>query len=178
MVGRHSVMRPLGARNRGTTGSGGFSLIEMLVATAVFSFGMGGMAALMLSSAGGMAEAEHHSIANLSAAAMAATVQLSPAALEHAIDFQDSVPPCFEGDTCSAEEWLGSQYQSWQHEIERTLPEGAGVICHDSTPMDGSAAAPACDNNGPAAAKVFWQETRHAHDDDRGNRRVVVHIPQ
>lgn len=169
MVGRHSVF---------VAGSGGFSLIEMLVATAVFSFGMGGMAALMLASAGGMVEAEHHSVANLSAAAMAATVQLSPAALDHPVNPPESVPLCFEGDACTAEEWLGSRYHFWRLELERRLPGGAGVVCRDSTPMDGDAAAPACDGNGPAVTKVFWQETRHAHDDDGGSRRVVVQVPR
>jgi Tfp pilus assembly protein PilV len=70
-------------------------LIEMLVATTVFSFGMGGMAALMLSAAGGMAEAEHESQSHLHAAAMAASLQLSPAALEHLAIPPPSVPLCF-----------------------------------------------------------------------------------
>lgn len=169
MVGRHSAP---GA------GSGGFSLIEMLIATTVFSFGMGGMAALILSSAGGMAEAEHHSVAHLGAAAMAATVQLSPAALEHIANPPQSAVLCFEGDSCTAEEWLASQYHFWRLEVERTLPGGAGVLCRDATPMDGDAQAPACDGSGPAVTKVFWHETRHVHDDGGGNRRVVVQVPQ
>lgn len=173
MVGTHSV-----AGRKLRTGSGGFSLIEMLVATTVFSFGMGGMAALMLSSAGGMAEAEHHSVAHLSAAAMAATVQLSPAALEHLANPPQTVSLCFESESCTAEQWLNGRYHLWRLEVERKLPGGAGVVCRDATPMDGTASAPACDGSGPAVSKVFWHETRHAHDDDGGQRRAVAQVPQ
>lgn len=173
MAGKYSV-----ARRNSRTGSGGFSLIEMLVATTVFSFGMGGMAALMLSSAGGMAEAEHHSVAHLSAAAMAATVQLSPAALEHLANPPQTVSLCFESENCTAEQWLNGRYHLWRLEVERKLPGGAGVVCHDATPMDGTASAPACDGSGPAVSKVFWQEFRHAQDDDGGERRAVAQVPR
>ena len=178
MDGRHSVTGASDYKRRGPTGSGGFSLVEMLIATTVFSFGMGGMAALMLSSAGGMAEAEHHSVAHLDAAAMAATLQLSPAALEHVANPPGSVPLCFEGSTCTAEEWLNSQYQLWRLGIQRKLPNGSGVVCRDSTPMDGDAMEPGCDGTGPAVTKVFWEETRHSHDHDGGIRRVVVQVSQ
>jgi len=169
MVGRHSVS---GAE------SGGFSLIEMLVATTVFSFGMGGMAALMLSAAGGMAEAGHESQAHLDAATMAATLQLSPAALDHLANPPQTVSLCFEADTCTAEEWLASQYGLWRARVARELPGGLGLACLDSTPDDGDATDARCDGTEPAVIKVFWEETRHAHDPDGGARRSVLQVPR
>ena len=169
MVGRHSVAR---------AESGGFSLIEMLVATTVFSFGMGGMAALMLSAAGGMAEAEHQSQAHLHAAAMAAILQLSPASLEHLAIPPQSAPLCFEDDSCSAEEWLAGQYSLWRASVARHLPNGQGLACLDSTPEDGNTADPQCDGAEPAVVKVLWEETRHAHDTDGGARRSVLQVPR
>lgn len=157
---------------------GGFSLIEMLVATAVFSFGMGGMAALMLSAAGGMSEAEHETLARLNADAMAATLRLGPAALEHLANPPETTPLCFESDACTAEDWMAGQYLLWRARISRELPGGAGTVCRDSTPLDGEAAAPACDGGGPVVTKVFWIEPRHVHDPDGGARRAVVQLPR
>lgn len=173
MAGRRSVM---GARI--TAESGGFSLIEMLIATAVFSFGMSGMAAMMLSAASGMSQAEHQSLAHLDAAAMAAALQLSPAAMEHLANPPESTPLCFEGSSCTPEEWLGSQYFQWRVQVERELPGGAGIVCRDATPMDGTAEAPACDGSGPVVTKVFWHEPRKADEADGGARRAVVQVPQ
>lgn len=157
---------------------GGFSLIEMLVATSVFSFGMGGMAALMLSATGAMSEAGHETVAHLGADAMAATLQLSPAALEHLADPPGSVPLCFEASSCTSGDWALSRYSMWRARLARELPGGSGVVCRDSTPMDGEASAPACDGDGPAVTKVFWEETRRARDEDGGIRRAVVQLPR
>ncbi len=157
---------------------GGFSLIEVLVATSIFSFGMGGMAALMLSAAGGMAEAEHETIANLGADAVAATLQLSPVALEHLANPPRSAPLCFEDDVCSAQDWAVSRYLLWRAQISHHLPEGAVVACRDSSPMDGTADDPACDGGGPEVIKVFWVEPRRKHDADGGARRAVMQVPR
>jgi type IV pilus assembly protein PilV len=165
MVGKHGV-------------SGGFSLIEMLVATTVFSVGMSGMAALMLSAAGGMAEAEFESLAHLQADAMAATLQLSPLALEHLANPPQSAPLCFENDFCTDLDWAIGQYLLWRTRISQELPGGAGTVCRDSTPNDGDAGSPECDGSGPVVTKVFWEEPRHAHDADGGVRRAVVQVPQ
>lgn len=153
-------------------------MIEMLVATTVFSFGMGGMAALMLSAAGGMSEAEHETAAHLGAHAMAATLQLSPVALDHLANPPQFAPLCFEDESCTAEDWLSGQYLLWRARLARELPDGAGVVCRDSTPMDGNGGAPACDGSGPVVTKVFWLEPRHADDPDGGGRRAVLQLPR
>lgn len=157
---------------------GGFSLIEMLVATSVFAFGMGGMASLMLAASGGMSEAGHETIAHLGADAMAATLQLAPAALDHLANPPQTVPLCMENESCTSEEWLAAQYLIWRARMARELPGGAGIVCRDSTPMDGGPEAPACDGGGPAVVKVLWRAPRHAHDRDQGVRRAVSQVPR
>lgn len=163
---------------RKTAAAAGFSLIELLVATSVLSFGMGGMAALMLAASGGMSEAEHLTRGQLDAAAMAATLQLSPIALEHLANPPPSVPLCFEDNACTGDEWALSRYALWRARLARALPGGAGVVCRDSSPMDGNATAPACDGTGPQTVKVFWTEPRREHDQDGGVRRTVVTLPR
>lgn len=156
---------------------GGFSLIEVLIATGVFSVGMSGMAALMLAAAGGMAEAERETVVHLGGAAMSATLQLGPAALEHLANPPASVPLCFEDRSCTHEDWILGRYLMWRARVRAELPNGEGVVCRDSTPMDGDDSDPACDGTGPVAVKVFWREPRHAHDEDGGIRRAVQQVP-
>lgn len=157
---------------------GGFSLIEVLIATSVFSVGVSGMAALMLAAAAGMAEAEHETFAHLDDAAMSATLQLGPAALEHLANPPASVPLCFEDSTCAPEDWVLGRYLMWRARVRAELPDGDGVVCRDSTPMDGEGPDPACDGAGPVVVKVFWREPRRVHDEDGGARRAVQQVPQ
>ena len=159
-------------------GTGGFSLVEALIATAVLSIGMGGMSALMLSASGGMSEAEHSTIAHLGADVMAATLQLSPVALEHFANPPHAVPLCFEDESCTTEDWALSSYTQWRAHMARQLPSGAGLVCRDATPSDGDAAEPACDGAGPVVIKVFWREPRRSHGQDGGARRAVVQVPR
>ena len=157
---------------------GGFSLIEVLVATSLFSFGMGGMAALMLAAAGGMSESQHATVAYLGADAMAATLQLSPIALEHLENPSAAGAACFEVEGCTAEAYTLGQYTSWRVRMSQQLPGGAGVVCRDGSINDGTNQDPACDGTGPTVVKVFWQEPRRAHDADQGHRRATVHVPK
>lgn len=158
--------------------SSGFSLIETMVATAVFSFGLAGMASMMLSAAGGMSEAERQTLATLHADAMAAALQMSPAALEHLANPPESVPLCFEVDDCTAEQWLTSRYVLWRSRVANDLPQSQGIVCRDASPMDGNREDAACDGDGGVVSKVFWTETRHQHDEDGGARRAVATVPQ
>jgi type IV pilus assembly protein PilV len=150
----------------------------MLVATAVFSAGLGGMAALMLSATGGMQEAEFESIAHLQADAMAATLQLGPLALDHLANPPQTAPLCFESDHCSGLDWTTSQFLLWRASLKQDLPGGHGVVCRDSTPDDGTAESPECSGDGPVVTKVFWREPRQQHDSDKGERRAYVQVPK
>ncbi|HKJ18883.1 MAG TPA: prepilin-type N-terminal cleavage/methylation domain-containing protein [Xanthomonadales bacterium] len=169
MEGRNTVFR---------AGSNGFSFIELMVATAVFSVGMGGMAALMLSASGGMAEAEYESIAHLQTDAMAATLQLGPLALEHLANPPQTAPLCFESNDCTGPDWTMNQYLLWRAQVARELPGGHGVVCRDSTPNDGNSESPSCSGDGPVVTKVFWKEPRQQNEAEAGARRAVVQIPR
>jgi len=48
----------------------------------------------------------------------------------------------------------------WTADVAAQLPDGSGVVCIDSTPEDGTPAAPACDGIGRVmAVKVWWTDT-------------------
>lgn len=157
---------------------GGFTFIELLMATAVLAIGMGGMSALMLSAAGGTSEAGNESLAHLHADAMAATLQLSPGALEHIAHPPLSSENCFENEGCDNRDWVINQYLLWRARVALELPGGSGTVCRDSTPMDGDGNAHECDGSGPVVTKVFWTEPRKTGEHGGGSRRAVMQVPQ
>ena len=58
----------------------------------------------------------------------------------------------------------------WQARINAALPGGVGIVCLDSTPVDGlNPAAPACDGLGEVmyVVKIWW-------NDDRTTRSAVA----
>jgi prepilin-type N-terminal cleavage/methylation domain-containing protein len=131
----------------------GFSLIEVIIAAAIFSTGLGGLSLLLLTAVMGTAEASHQTIA-------------SPGA-----------EPCMVGDDCSSEQLAYADIDHWLGELARELPRGSGLVCRDSTPDDGHSADPACDGTGNLIVKVFWMELRHQGDEDGGLRRLVARLP-
>ena len=62
----------------------------------------------------------------------------------------------------------------WQARVAGSLPGGVGIVCLDSTPVDGpSAAQPECDGLGEVmyVVKIWWT-------DDRTTRTTAVPPPQ
>ncbi len=62
---------------------------------------------------------------------------------------------------CSAVQLAANDVAEWKGALAADLPAGAGTVCIDSTPEDGTAAAPACDGLGDLyATKIWWDEDR------------------
>ena len=71
---------------------------------------------------------------------------------------------------CTPVQLAGADVGEWQAEIATQLPGGVGVVCRDSTPDDGDAAAPLCDGAGNViAVKLWWT-------DKIGTPRFVVSV--
>jgi type IV pilus assembly protein PilV len=69
------------------------------------------------------------------------------------------VADCGSVSSCTPARMAQLDYALWSTTLGRELPGGSGVVCVDSTPDDGNAAAPACDTAGQMlAVKVFWSE--------------------
>ncbi|MBI3368743.1 MAG: type IV pilus modification protein PilV [Burkholderiales bacterium] len=70
-----------------------------------------------------------------------------------------AVTSCGATSSCTPDKMAGLDFYQWNTALAAELPSGAGVVCIDSTPDDGTAAAPACDGIGATlAVKVFWKE--------------------
>jgi type IV pilus assembly protein PilV len=155
----------------------GFSMIELALATAIFSMGLGSLSMMMLAAVHGTAEARHRTVATTQATSLAEMIAMQSDAFGHYID-----PPGAEMLDCNEyfcqdEAMAAANMLSWQRHLARELPGSNGLVCRDSTPDDGNASDPSCDGGGALVIKVFWNESRHENSEDGGQRRVVSLLP-
>ena len=113
----------------------GLSLIEVMIALAVFSFGLLALAALMASGLKYNTSALHRSYATSQAYDMADRMRANRLGLDHynSLSGIGIDPDCFETVTgtetgCTPE--LMAQYDAWQWNSDnaRLLPDGAGTV--------------------------------------------------
>ena len=143
--------------NQNKSGNSGFSLIEVLIASTVFSLGLAGFTALLLSSIIGSAEARREGIASIAAANLSEQIRLNPVALDRYLD-----PPkyisriCTTDDSCTPEQQADYDFRLWQLELADSIRNARGVVCRDETPEDGIEGNSQCDGSGPLVIKIFW----------------------
>jgi type IV pilus modification protein PilV len=135
----------------------GFSLIEVLIASTVFSLGLAGFTALLLSSIIGSAEARREGIASMAAASLAEQIRLNPVALERYINPPEYVSQiCSGNNSCSPEHQADYDFRLWQLELADSIKNARGLVCRDETPQDGIEGNSQCDGSGPLVIKIFW----------------------
>ena len=173
----------------------GFTLIEVLVALLIFTIGLLGLASLQVISYRLSSDSLLRSTAailandmidrmrvNAEAAALGVTSPYnnpSGAATGNPACLGKNAGGGFVNTQCTSTqmaqhdffEWnasiRGSAATAWYPAVTATLPSGVGVVCIDSTPMDGTATAPACDNvitvpGKPIyAIKLWWVERKN-----------------
>lgn len=155
----------------------GFSLIEVMIAMLVLAIGAGGLALLLVTSVQGTVQAQERSMAALQAAELAQLIHANPTALGHFLLAPVDAQGCQPGASCSSGEWAASHLQQWQQNLQAAMEQAHGVVCLDSSPLDGDSTDLSCDGNGPAVVKIVWQEGsagRHAQQ----TRRLVLPLPQ
>jgi len=147
----------------------GFSLLEVLVAATVFSLGLAGFAALLLSSITGSAQARWEGIASMAAASLSEQIRLNPDALDRYLNPPEYVSRiCTGNDQCTPEQQADFDFRFWQLELADRIQNARGLVCHDGTPQDGVEGNGHCDGTGPLVIKIFWQGQGV---DDNGNPR-------
>jgi type IV pilus assembly protein PilV len=151
----------------------GFSLLEVLIAMLVLASGAGGLALLLLTSVQGTAQAQDHSRALLQASELAQLIHSNPATLGHFMYPTEGSANCAEGQPCPSVEWANSHLEQWQRALRENLSDAQGLVCRDSSPMDGDPADAACDGNGVALVKVVWQQPARNRQATE-TRRVVL----
>lgn len=136
----------------------GFSLLEVLVAGAIMSSGLAGLAALLYTSVSGTAHSSYETTASMLADSMMTLSEISPTARKALLNSPPAiVSNCNEYSNCTAQQFLQSSLNAWHRDVADLLPKGFGVVCKDSSPFDGTPEAPGCDGNALLVVKVFWQ---------------------
>lgn len=170
----------------------GFTMIEVLVAIVVFSIGLLGLAGLQILSLRLTGDSYLRTIATIQANDMVDRMRANVAAITLGVNSPynnptrtaTANPACLglnstgasTNTTCTPTqmagedfyEWFsnlgGSAATTWRGQIPAALPSGSGVVCIDSTPNDGTPAAPSCDNVVTTAGKpifaikIWWTE--------------------
>lgn len=152
----------------------GSTLIEVLIALLVLSFGMMGMAGVQSVSLRGNQAAYFRTQAtslsmdivermraNLTGVGAGAYNNVAGSA----------TASCFTTAGCTSTQMADQDINDWLAQVTALLPGGTAVVCLDSGGDDGTAAAFACDNTGAIyAIKIWWDDNR----DGTANERYVT----
>jgi type IV pilus assembly protein PilV len=137
----------------------GFSLIEVLVAGAIMSSGLAGLAMLLFASVAGTSQTVHQTSASLLADGAIAMIEISPKVHHLFLQTPPSViAECGQGNPCSTDQFALANLKSWKNSVAEKLPGGHGVICLDNSPFDGTIDQPDCDGGSLMVVKVFWKQ--------------------
>jgi type IV pilus assembly protein PilV len=144
---------------RAQTGSG---LIESLISIFVVSIGFLGFASLQIGGLVAANDSLFRSKAVYLSYQMADRVRANLPGVQGGFyaDFEGQVasPGCITSN-CSALQVAQNDFHEWGTEVASVLPSGAGAICLDSTPDDGTPADAACDGAGSVLSiKLWWTE--------------------
>ena len=156
-------------------GGSGFSLLEVLVATTVFSLGLAGFAALLLNSIIGSAQARREGIAATAAASLAEQIRLNPVALDRYLDPPESISKICAGESqCTPEQQADYDFRLWQLELADRIQNARGLVCRDETPQDGVEGNGPCDGAGPLVIKIFWSGRDNAQQGESVRHRFTL----
>lgn len=166
----------------------GFTLLEVLVAVLVLSFGLLGIAGLLLATVQNNTIAAQRTTATLLAQDMADRIRGNVNAskqikgnVTQAVFYLDTVgssrdcySPAPNGNCATRQDVAERDMAEWVAQIRNSLPAGEGIVCKDSTPDDGSSfTASGCDgpaSESPWVIKIFW--VVRAEDSSLGTPKV------
>jgi len=156
----------------------GFSLVELSVATAIYSMGLGSLALMMLLSVQGTVESRLQTVASIETASLAEMIAMTSDAVGHyANPAGGDAPACSIDRVCAPEQMAAWQLERWRGRLAAELPDGRGLVCQDRTPQDGDADNDSCDGAGASVIKVFWRQPGDVDGGDTLPSRQVLRLP-
>ncbi len=158
-------------------GNAGFSLLEVLIATTVFSLGLAGFAALLLTSIIGSTQARREGIAAMAATSLAEQIRLNPVALNRYLDPPDNISRICNGENpCTPEQQADYDFRLWQLDLADRIQNARGLVCRDATPQDGVEGNAHCDGAGPLVIKIFWYGRNGAVSGESEQHRFTLEV--
>jgi type IV pilus assembly protein PilV len=153
-------------------GQRGFTMVEALVTVLIFAIGLLGVIGLQTLALSSSSMSAQRNDATVLALDMADRMRANLGAVNTGpgTGYDVAVPASntcravyadatAAAATCTSNQLAADDLFDWQAQIQQTLPSGAGAVCIDSTPEDGTPAAPGCDGVGRAfAVKIWWTQ--------------------
>jgi type IV pilus assembly protein PilV len=137
----------------------GYTLLEVLIALLVFSIGLLGLAAMLVSAVKGNHQAYHHSQAVFVAEAMSDGMRANLEAVNADSYNTGGYITTYAGGACTvctAPQLAARDLAAWAQMANRRLPNGAiNIACDGSTPIGFGAAG----YNGICTINVRWDAT-------------------
>ena len=170
-----------GYRRSGTyrfkSGSSGFSLLEVLIASTVFSLGLAGFAALLLTSIIGSTQARREGTAAIAAASLSEKIRMNPVALSRYLNPPESISVICSGEIqCTPEQQADYDFKIWQLELADSIQNARGLVCRDQTPQDGVQGNDQCDGTGPLVIKIFWYGQGNVEISESSQHRFTLEV--
>lgn len=142
----------------------GSTLMEVLISLLVLSFGMLGMAGVQGVSLRGNQAAYYRTMATTLSTDIVERLRANLSAVDDG-SYNDvtgvATATCFTMVGCTDTQMAAQDILDWTASVAAALPLGTAVVCLDSTPTDGTAAATACDSAGSIyAIKLWWDDDR------------------
>ena len=145
----------------------GFSLLEVLIASTMFSLGMAGLSALLLTNLSSSAQSRKTSFASVAAANLAEQIRLNSLAIDRYLSPPDAVSKACQSSgsgsgvssgtvVCTPQQQADYDFGSWQLELSDQLPHSAVKVCMNNTPDDGDVIDEQCDGGSLMVIKIFW----------------------
>jgi type IV pilus assembly protein PilV len=162
--------------------SGGFTMLEVLIAIVVIAFGLLGVAGLQVVALKNNQSASYRLIATTLANDMIDRIKTNNVGADageynkpNPNAYTTPVAGCLLASGCSPQELAQNDRFEWARMVEAALPGGSAIVCLDSTPDDGlNATAPQCDGDGQTlyAIKIWWADERNQTADPNAPLRL------
>jgi type IV pilus assembly protein PilV len=139
----------------------GDTLLEVLICVLIFSFGLAGLATLQISIMQQGRETTAYNTAMQMGTALAEHMRANPQALAegwYRNPTENSAGGCNPGLNCGLLAFVTAGLNYWQATLATRLPGATAHVCRDSSPIDGAAGAPECDDAGDYTIKIWWPE--------------------
>ncbi len=158
------IFRPRKMSSIATGMQGGATLIEVLISLLILAIGLLGMSGLQTVSLRNTQSAYLRTQASIASNDIVERVRANLQGVEansyNNIDGA-ATAACNTQVGCGFAELAANDIAEWKAALATDFPSGTGTVCADSTPADGTPAAPACDGLGTLyAVKIWWDEDR------------------
>jgi type IV pilus assembly protein PilV len=143
----------------GRASTGGYVLLESLVAVLIASVGLVGAARMQTLGLSMNNGAQVRQKATLLSYQMGDRIRGNQAGMSTRLYDNPAAgsTACLSATTgCTPTQLAAADLGQWQADVAAQLPNGVGVVCLDSTPDDGDAVTPACDGLGNVIAVKLW----------------------